>query len=66
MSYFQVLDFPTGEHHVFQYWHHVAHFIKERERLGECNVILIECVRGDYHRALLEELKNYKEELKNG
>lgn len=56
--YFQVFDFARGEHHVFEYWHHAQHYIQERADPSPTNIILIECVRGDYARAAFQELKN--------
>lgn len=66
--YYQCQSFCRGKHirEILEYSHQVGHWVeKQMEQMRVCDVILIEAVRGNYKRAVLQQLKNYKEEKKN-
>ena len=65
MTYFQVFALIDGEmtRHTLQYQHQLAGFF-ELHKMSKCDVCVVECVDGIYHRALLQELKEY--EVKEG
>ena len=68
MSYYQCQAFHKGEHviDVFQYDHQVCYWLENILKGSmPCDVVLIEKVRGEYHRALLTQLKDMKEVKKN-